>query len=360
MATTPKYKKRLLSAYFLVLFLSFITNFSIQNYSIFFSSSIISTPSIIVNIKKNSTSKKIAQQLYEEKVIASPFLFSTYIFLKEWGKHLKYGKYEFFQGETIIDIAEKLYRGDIKNHRLTIIEGWKFSDLRKKIAETKYIKHTIQKQTNQEIATIIGIPKEFLDGAFFPDTYHYMDGELDTNLLLQAYTKMKKVYQNEFKNRKQLKHSAFTSWTGTVQDQYKVLSLAAIIEKESFIEREYGIISSVFHNRLRKNMLLQADPTVIYAVGNKYQGKIKKKHLRFKSPYNTYTTKGLPPFPIAFSGEKAIRAALNPQKTDYIYFVAKGNGREHHFNSTLLEHNKDVDAYWLRVEAQRRLNKQSK
>lgn len=311
------------------------------------------------SIKQGDTAKSITKRLFEQKIIASETWFLIYLSVKGWGTDLKYGKYHFFPGDRPIDIAKKIHLGEVVEYRISIIEGWRFRDLRKKLSQSQFLKNTIEGQSNQQVAERLGIDEAYLDGAFFPNTYHYNEGVTDIEILKRAYDTMNLFFNQallSYQNRP-LSYSAFSTWTKSIQDQYKILSLAAIIEKETFVDEEYPLISSVFHNRLIKDMRLQADPTVIYAQGEDFKGRIRTKHLRFKSPYNTYTTKGLPPFPIAYASGKAIKAAFNPAKTDYIYFVAKGNGREHVFNADLEDHNKAVDKYWKIIESRKKRKK---
>lgn len=355
----PAYKKRLLALYGMALAGAFIVHTLFNYYNPFLFESHVKVMPEMLTIQLGDDAKSIAQTLQDNHIIPSQFWFLNYIILNGWDKQLKYGKYQFLPGDTPVDVAKKIHLGEIVEHRFTIIAGWKFSDLRTKIKALKGIQHTIAKQTNETIAQYLQIDKAFLDGAFFPETYYYTDGEKDIDILKRAHDTMELVFQRELENYQQkiLDYSAFTTWTGTLHDKYKVLSLAAIIEKETFVDDEYPIIASVFHNRLLREMRLQADPTVIYAIGDQYKGRIRTKHLRFKSPYNTYTTKGLPPFPIAYASEKAIQAALNPANSNYLYFVAKGDGRAHIFNSSLQEHSKAVDRYWKIIEKRKRRRK---
>ena len=349
MTVVPVYKRRLLALYWVLMSLCFMAHALLNYFNPFLFNSSIEQASVVVSIPEGSNIKQIARSLHEYKAISSPLWFVAYVSLRGWEKELKYGEYQFFKGDTPIDIAAKIQRADVVTHQITVVEGWRFKDLKAHLNKLKTITHTIKEKTDEEIAKILDIPTAFLDGAFLPNTYYYNYGESDINLLRRFRHAMQEVFKQEFNNQ-QTEHTAFSTWTHSVQDEYKVLSLAAIIEKEAVTTQEYKIISSVFHNRLLKNMLLQADPTVIYAAGDRYKGVIRKRHLRFKSPYNTYTTKGLPPFPIAYAGVLAIRAAINPVKSDYLYFVAKGDGREHFFNSSLKEHNKMVKRYWNIIE----------
>jgi UPF0755 protein len=183
----------------------------------------------------------------------------------------------------------------------------------------------------------LGFPKLHPEGQFYPDTYHYRLGDSDLMIFRKAFDLMQERVDRAWENRLP---------EIEIHSRYQALVMASIIEKESGVWEEQPEISGVFNNRLRLDMKLQTDPTVIYGIGDKYKGNITRKHLETDTPYNTYTRKGLPPTPIALPGESAILAAVNPLETESLYFVAKGEGK-HKFSRTLQEHNAAVKKYIL-------------
>lgn len=186
-----------------------------------------------------------------------------------------------------------------------------------------------------DIAEKLGIENEKLEGLFLAETYHYTYGTTDLDLLKRAHRDLMNVVNDEWENRADKL---------PLKSPYEALILASIIEKETAVASERERVSSVFVNRLNKRMRLQTDPTVIYGMGDSYKGNIRKKDLRTPTPYNTYTMSGLPPTPIAMAGKASINAALNPEKSNYLYFVASGTGG-HVFSKSLTEHNRAVRAY---------------
>ncbi|MDF5601826.1 endolytic transglycosylase MltG, partial [Vibrio parahaemolyticus] len=198
-----------------------------------------------------------------------------------------------------------------------------------------YLKHDLTDLSEKEMAAKLGIEREKLEGLFLAETYHYTAGASESQLLKRAHRKLNKILDASWEARQEKL---------PLQDKYEALILASIIEKETAIDSERERVASVFINRLNKRMRLQTDPTVIYGMGDAYDGNIRKKDLRTPTPYNTYTINGLPPTPIAMAGEASIEAALNPESSNYLYFVASGKGG-HVFSKSLAEHNRAVRAY---------------
>ncbi|HAH03403.1 MAG TPA: endolytic transglycosylase MltG, partial [Vibrio sp.] len=201
--------------------------------------------------------------------------------------------------------------------------------------DNEFIQQTLNDVSEKEIAQKLGIENEKLEGLFLAETYHYTYGTTDLDLLKRAHRDLMNVVNDEWENRADKL---------PLKSPYEALILASIIEKETAVASERERVSSVFVNRLNKRMRLQTDPTVIYGMGDSYKGNIRKKDLRTPTPYNTYTMSGLPPTPIAMAGKASINAALNPEKSNYLYFVASGTGG-HVFSKSLTEHNRAVRAY---------------
>jgi len=193
-----------------------------------------------------------------------------------------------------------------------------------------------------DIAQKLGIEQQKLEGLFLAETYHFPFGTTDLEILKRANRRLEKILDQHWANRQP---------NLPIKTPYEALILASIIEKETAIASERGRIASVFVNRLNKRMRLQTDPTVIYGLGDAYDGNLRKKDLRTPTPFNTYTIFGLPPTPIAMAGEASIKAALNPEQSNYLYFVASGSGG-HVFSKTLNEHNRAVRAYLKQLRTQ--------
>lgn len=281
------------------------------------------------SVPEGASLETVTRDLVAQHVITEPRFFKWLFWAQATNHDLKAGEYIFPKGSTPFSIIRQLVTGKGKTYRtFTIIAGWTFSDVRASLARDESIKHTIQAKTDIEIMTALGLPNQSPEGYFFPDTYFFVRGTSDMVLLKRAYDAMQKKLAENWALRDQ---------DLMYQTSYQALIAASMIEKETSLPSERPLIAGVLVNRLSKNMLLQFDPTVIYGLGDKYQGKLYKKNLKDRSPYNTYMNKGLPPTPIAMPSLESIRAALHPEKTNYLYFVAKGDG-SHQFSENLKEH----------------------
>ncbi|ALU89860.1 endolytic transglycosylase MltG [Herbaspirillum rubrisubalbicans] len=276
-----------------------------------------------------------AQQIAAAGVPVNPDLFALYARLSGEGARIKAGSYEIKPGYTPQRLLLQLVRGEFAQEALTIIEGWTFKQMRKAIAAQPSLKHDTSNWTDQQILAKLTTEYTYPEGLFFPDTYLFAKGASDMQVYKQAFTLMSKKL-NEAWARRDLSLPYRTP--------YEALIMASIVEKETGQKSERGMVAGVFINRLRTGMLLQTDPTVIYGMGDRYQGKIHKVDLLTDTPYNTYTRAGLPPTPIALPGAASLAAALNPDKTEALYFVARGDGTSH-FSSNLNEHNQAVNRY---------------
>jgi len=285
---------------------------------------------------KGSSASKLVSDLKHKNIIDKPFYFKVWGKLSGKTKKLQAGEYIFENGLTPFQLLNKMSKGDVKLYAFTIIEGWSFKQLLAAINADKNLIHKINTKDYKLIMSELGFSNQHPEGRFYPDTYRYPAGTTDIQFLRRAYEQMSSHLDNEWNNRaKGL----------PLKNKYEALTLASIVEKESAAPSERPVIAGVFVNRLNKNMRLQTDPTVIYGIGDKYKGDIRFRHLREDTPYNTYTRKGLPPTPIAMPGLEAIRAALNPDPTEYLYFVATGENGEHYFSSTNAEHQRAVTKY---------------
>ncbi|WP_370549892.1 endolytic transglycosylase MltG [Edwardsiella tarda] len=248
----------------------------------------------------------------------------------------KAGTYRLTPGMTVRDMLELFSSGREAQFDLRFIEGTRFSDWLKVLAEAPQLKHTLQRESEAQIAQRLGIKAgQSLEGWLYPDTYRYTAGTTDLMLLKRAYARMEKTVEQQWAQR-------------DVALPYKtpqqLVTMASIIEKETGLGEERPKVASVFINRLRIGMRLQTDPTVIYGLGNAYNGNLTRRDLQQPTPYNTYVIAGLPPTPIAMPSKASLVAAAHPAKTPYLYFVADGKGG-HVFSTNLQSHNQAVRAY---------------
>lgn len=251
---------------------------------------------------------------------------------------IKSGEYLLSPGLTPNDLLNVLVSGKVIQYSFTLLEGWQLREMMQAIHATDLIEHTLLSNEPVNIMIELGFTDKVAEGLFFPDTYNFPKGSTDKEFLLRAYQRLHDILDEEWQTRAE---------NLPYKTPYEALIMASIIEKETGLASERSTIAGVFVRRLNKNMKLQTDPTVIYAMGKQFNGNIRKKDLDIDSPYNTYRYKGLPPSPIALVGREAIHAALHPEKGKSLYFVAKGDG-SHYFSETLKEHNQAVAKYQLK------------
>ena len=286
--------------------------------------------SILVDIPSGSSSSVIANILYENNLILNPLLFKTYSRFTSSDNSFKAGEYFIDTPESINSLISKIVLGDFFYRKLTLLPGSSLEDVMK----LRYLEGLKDDLGNEFKLSMKqkGIILE--EGIFYPDTYYYLKGETFSSILIKSHQKWKENYENLWEQRRtNLPYKRLMD----------AITLASIIEKEG-LEKEK--IAGVFLNRLEVGMKLQSDPTVIYSLGKKFDGDLKRKDLRVRNPYNTYRYKGLPPGPISLVSEESLKAALNPLETEYLYFVSMGNGY-HKFSKTLSEHNKAVLKYQI-------------
>jgi UPF0755 protein len=251
---------------------------------------------------------------------------------------IKAGSYEVETGITPRQLLEKLTRGDVTQAEIVFVEGRTFRQLRTALDADAHVRHDTQGLTDAEVLARIGAVEPHPEGLFFPDTYLFAKQSSDLAILRRAYQAMQR-------------HLA-VAWAGRdasvpFATPYQALIMASIVEKETSQPADRPLVASVFANRLRIGMPLQTDPTVIYGLGDKFDGNLRKRDLLADGPYNTYTRKGLPPTPIAMPGLASIEATLRPSVSDKLYFVARGDGSSH-FSRSLEEHNRAVAKYQKR------------
>ncbi len=286
-------------------------------------------------IAPGGTARNIVNQLKKQNISINDTLFVILVRVSGNSSGLHAGTYELKAGETPARLLEKITKGIFAMESLTIIEGWKFHQMRQAIARHPGLKHETADLSDKELMKKLGLNHHTGEGLFFPDTYLFKKGTPDIQIYRMAYGAMMMRLNAYWDDRD----------PGLpYKTPYEALIMASIVEKETGHPADRGMISGVLVNRLRIGMKLQTDPTVIYGMGNRYRGKIRRIDLRTDTPYNTYTRYGLPPTPIALPGKEALEAAFYPAETDALYFVAKGDGTSH-FSRNLDEHNKAVDKY---------------
>jgi len=260
--------------------------------------------------------------------------------ITEKDRLIKAGGYQILQGESLMDVLDKMARGEVTQRQVAFIEGWTVPQILNELSRHPDIESTlgtVSLHDQSALAKALGVDNTHLEGLFFPDTYVFAVGTTDKEILVQALRAQQKILQSAWGNRD----------PGLpLQSPYEALILASIVEKETGQHDERARIAGVFINRLKAGMPLQTDPTVIYGMGEKYEGTIRKADLQRDTPWNTYTRPGLPPTPIAAASKASLDAVLHPEKHDYYYFVAKGDGSSV-FAKTLSEHNKNVARYIL-------------
>ncbi len=292
---------------------------------------------VFYTVEAGQSFNRFTQNLREKGWLDNRFWLRVYVRLNSEYSTIKQGTYLVSPEDTVLSLLKKVVRGDEHQFSIRFIEGTKLTQWMDDIAAHEFIEKTGYLNSIERISQSLSIDKENPEGWFFPDTYAYTAGARDIDILRRAHQAMVKRLNREWLNRAD---------GLPYKSAYEALIMASIIEKETGKLSEQGEIAAVFINRLRKGMRLQTDPTVIYGLGERYQGNITKLHLREKTAYNTYRINGLPPTPIAMPGASAINAALNPETNDYYYFVSKGDG-SHQFSRTLAEHNAAVNKYQL-------------
>ena len=290
-----------------------------------------------ITIKPNSGLKSIANQLVTQNVLprALPFVVLAKLMQKE--SELQAGDYTLNKNVSPYQLLLSLNHGKATQGSVTFIEGKTFKQMRAKLAKNDSIKTTIADLSDTEVMRIVGKGEKHAEGLFFPETFYFDRNTADTVLLKRAYEIMQAKLTSVWANRA----------SGLpYKNSYEALIMASIVEKETGKASERPMIAGVFLNRLRIGMRLQTDPTVIYGMGDNFDGNIRRKDLSADTIYNTYTRDGLPPTPIAMPGLASIEAALHPEKTKALYFVGKGDG-SHAFSNSLVEHNRAVAKYQL-------------
>ena len=288
-------------------------------------------------VKPGASLKALSKQLTEQSLLPEPQSFWLLGRLTNQATGIQAGSYRLDTAVTPLELLQKLNDGDVIPVSVTFIEGSTFADMRARLEKTDGVKVMLKGLSNTEVLKRIGATESYPEGLFFPDTYRFATGSTDVELLKTSYQAMKKKLDEAWAMRdKDLPYKT----------PYDALKMASIIEKETGRAEERPLIGAVFINRLRIPMRLQTDPTVIYGLGESYDGNIRKRDLTTDTPYNTYTRDGLPPTPIAMPGWGSLMAAVKPAASQKLYFVGKGDGT-HYFSASLDEHNRAVAKYQL-------------
>jgi len=289
-------------------------------------------------LKQGQTLKSVAKALERDQVIKDARYLLVLAHLFGQANHIQVGEYRLVAGDTPKTLLTKLNQGDTIQYSLTVVEGWTFRQLLDTLNASEKIRHEVGGLSDSQIMAKLGMPNVHPEGQFLPDTYYFASGMSDLQFLQRAHDALQAALDNAWQSRAD---------NLPYKNAYQALIMASIVEKETGVADERPQIAGVFVRRLQKRMRLQTDPTVIYGLGDKYKGNIKKVHLKQDTPYNTYTRYGLPPTPIALAGRDAIQAAVHPAAGEDLYFVARGDG-SHVFNKTLTAHNNDVIKYQVR------------
>ncbi len=293
------------------------------------------TSPVELAIEPGTSVRQIAEQVQVAGVEVSPSLLYWMIRLSGQARQIKAGNYEVSPGVSAWQLLQKLARGEESLQAVALIEGWTWRQWRSSLDKAEFLRHDTRDLSDADIARRLGLTPDALEGRFYPDTYTYAKGSSDLNVLERAQRAMDRQLNVQWKQRA-------SDLSITQIEQARIL--ASLIEKETGRASDRAMISSVFHNRLRLGMPLQTDPTVIYGMGPSFDGNLRRRDLRSDHAWNTYTRNGLPPTPIAMPGKGALMAAVQPARSQALYFVARGDGSSE-FSDNLEQHNRAVDRY---------------
>lgn len=292
---------------------------------------------LIVEVPRGTSFRRLSDDLTASGVLDHPYFFMALGYLTGNATRIKAGEYAVPDGITPPRLLDLLVSGKVVQHAFTFVEGWAFRQALAAVRRDARVVRTLGESSPEAVMGRLGRPGQYPEGRFFPDTYHFAKGTTDVEILRRAGEAMDRVLDEEWAQRQE---------GLPLQSPEEALILASIVEKETGLASERRAIAGVFVRRLTLGMKLQTDPTVIYGLGDAFDGNLTRADLMAETPYNTYVRTGLPPTPIALPGRAAINAALHPAGGDSLYFVAKGDG-SHYFSATLAEHNQAVHRYQL-------------
>ena len=286
-------------------------------------------------VRSGASLASVARSLRDVGILPHPVALTALARFRSADRSIKAGSYEIEAGITLPRLLDKLTQGDVTQTAITIVEGTTFADMRRALRENAHVAHDVVELPDAELLARIGATETQPEGLFFPDTYFFASGSSDVALLKRAYRALHDRLGAAWSNR-----AADLPFT----NPYEALILASIVEKETGRPADRPLVASVFVNRLKRGMRLQTDPSVIYGLGARFDGNLRKRDLEADTAYNTYTRDGLPPTPIALPSQASIESVMNPPKTDYLYFVSRGDGTSE-FSATLPDHNRAVSKY---------------
>jgi UPF0755 protein len=288
-----------------------------------------------LEVRPGATLASVARKLADDGVIAHPLLLSGLARVRGVDRSIKAGQYEFEGTLDVAGLLAKLTQGDVTQSSITFVEGTTAGELLRRVASEPTLGHALAGRSESEVAAALSIDAPSLEGQFFPDTYFYAAGSADRTVLARAHRTLKERLDAAWARR---------APGLPLATPYEALILASIVEKETGRPSDRPMIASVFVNRLKRGMRLQTDPTVIYGLGDAFDGNLRKRDLETDTPYNTYTRDGLPPTPIALPSQGALDAVVDPPASPFLYFVSRGDGTSE-FSATLADHNRAVSRY---------------
>jgi UPF0755 protein len=309
-----------------------------QSYHSFLHGSLqVTEEGALLTVKPGDSVQSIARNLQSRNIIDSALYLQIYARLNGLAGRIHVGDYALTSKLTPIELFDHLIKGKVMQYSLTVVEGWTFHQMLAAVHNHEHIIATLKGLSDDEIMARLGYPNQHPEGWFFPDTYYFPRATTDLDFLKRAHSTMGKQLAAAWAQR---------AANIPLQTPYQALILASIIEKETGHSNERDRISGVFTRRLQKSMLLQTDPTVIYGLGEAFDGNLKRRDLKIDTPYNTYIHEGLPPTPIALPGTQSLLAAVQPATGKELYFVSRGDG-SHQFSDNLKEHNLAIRKYQL-------------
>lgn len=295
------------------------------------------TGETVVTLQRGEAFSRFAQRLHGLGIIEHPRLWSTMARLSGQATRVQAGEYRITAEDSPASVLERLVAGQVVSYDVKILEGWTVMQALAMLWSHPQLERELHGVTVHTLLGQLGLPEGHAEGLFFPDTYHFVRGDSDADVLRRAYGRMSEVLKSAWEERD----------AGVPYDSpYEALIAASLIEKETGRDEDRPLISQVFALRLQQGMRLQTDPSVIYGIGQAFDGNLRRRDLRGDTPYNTYLHRGLPPTPIALPGAGSIHAALHPAQGDYLYFVSRGDGSSQ-FSVSLDEHEQAVRRYQL-------------
>jgi len=286
-------------------------------------------------VRSGASLGSVARALAADGVVPHPVVLTALARVKRVDRTIKAGSYEVEQGITLAGLLAKLTQGDVSQTAITIVEGTTFSQLKRALSDNPDVAHHLDGVSDADLLARIGASESAPEGLFFPDTYYFAVGSSDIAVLKRAYRALHARLDAAWSRR---------APNLPLSSPYEALVLASLVEKETGRAEDRPLVASVFINRLARGMRLQTDPAVIYGIGERFDGNLRKRDLEDDSPYNTYVRSGLPPTPIALPSQASLDVVVNPPATPYLYFVSRGDGTSE-FSANLIEHNRAVSKY---------------